>query len=369
MKCADIQKSRAAGRIYCVIGLAGLTGILVSALVALPASAGPETPASSNPSDDIRRLREQLAEQTKRIDHLYDALGPELPEMEARAAELKKQRAEDAVLAMKEVFRSKDEAFNSKLMFVPATRRLAVAQADGSVKLLRLPEGEVEATLDGLGDAAQCLAASADGKKIFAGTKKGLLLAWQDGSNNARKVFDWQGWPVTALAVGPDGSRLACACNGKYGSNREWIKPENSLLMIETASGKELWAGKVGRGDFQAVAFAGDGKTVAVVRDGVVALLDAGTGRTLRELAQKDHPSGPLSTALSRDGKWCAVGYAPYNIGLWNADAGKCQRLLQTGEKLGDLLRRLRHREEIAEEQRADEHGEHCRRGARGMEQ
>lgn len=56
MKCADIQKFRAAGLIYCVIGLAGLTGILVSALVALPALAGPETPESSNPTDDIRRL-------------------------------------------------------------------------------------------------------------------------------------------------------------------------------------------------------------------------------------------------------------------------------------------------------------------------
>ncbi|HEV2437182.1 MAG TPA: hypothetical protein VG077_14410 [Verrucomicrobiae bacterium] len=309
--------------------LVGLLGMIIGVFGPLPVLAGTGNHAAPDSADEIRQLREQLAEQTKRLDRLYDALGPELPEMEARAAELKKQHAEDAALALKEVFRSKDEAFNSKLLFVPGTRRLAVAQNDGKVKLLRLPEGEVEATLGGLDDAARCLAVSADGTRIFAGTGKGSLCVWQAGSNQARKVFDWEGWPVTALAANPDGSRLVCACNGKYDVHRAWIKPDESLLAIDVASGNKLWTGKVGRGDYQAVSFAGDGKTLAVVREGVAALLDAGTGRTLRELAHEKFPSGPLSTAMSRDGKWCAVGYAPYNIGIWDADAGKCLRLVR----------------------------------------
>jgi WD40 repeat protein len=309
--------------------LLGLLGMVIGAFGPLPILAGTGNPAAPDSADEIRQLREQLAEQTKRLDRLYDALGPELPEMEARAAELKQQHAEDAALALKEVFRSKDEAFNSKLLFVPGTRRLAVAQDNGQVKLLRLPGGEVEATLGGLDDAARCLAVSADGTRIFAGTGKGSLCVWQEGSNQARKVFDWEGWPVTALAVSPDGSRLVCACNGKYDAHRAWIKPDESLLAIDVASGNKLWTGKVGRGDYQAVSFARDGKTLAVVREGVVALLDAGTGRTLRELAHEKFPSGPLSTAMSRDGKLCAVGYAPYNIGIWDAEAGKCLRLLR----------------------------------------
>ncbi len=320
------MKTRTAGKK--LRQLVGLLGMIIGVFGPLPVLAGTGNPAAPNSADEIRLLREQLAGQTKRIDRLYEALGPELPEMEARAAELKKQHAEDAALALKEVFRSKDEAFNSKLLFLPGTRRLAVAQDDGQVKLLRLPEGEVEATLGGLDDAARCLATSKDGMKIFAGTERGSLFVWQEGSTGARKVFDWQGWPVTALAVTPDGSRLVCACNGKYGTNRAWIKPDESLLMLNATNGEKLWAGKIGRCDFQAVSFAGDGKTLAVVREGAVALLDAETGHTLRELADEKYRSGPLSVAMSRDGKLCAVGYAPYNIGIWDTDSGKCLRFL-----------------------------------------
>ncbi len=321
------MKIRIASRNLC--RLAGLLGIVIGALGTPPVFAGAENSTATNAADEIRQLREQLAGQTRRIDRLYDALGPELAEMETRSAELKKERTEDALLAMCEVFRSRDEAFNSKLLFVPGAGRVAVAQDNGEVKLLRLPKGEVETILSGLDGEARCLAASEDGAKIFAGTQRGSLFVWQDASTGARKVFDWQGWPVTALAVSPDGSRLACACNGKYDSNRAWIKPDESLLMIDALSGKKLWAGKVGRGDYQAVSFAGDGKTLAVVREGLVALLDTGTGRMLRELTHEKFRSGPLSTAVSRDGKVCAVGYAPCNIGIWDTDSGKCLRLLR----------------------------------------
>jgi WD40 repeat protein len=348
MKYADAQKLQAAGlitgeqpqkiiehfqlkedsgnRFLAIVSIIG--AVLVAAAVAPSAFAGIGSSASTNSADEIRQLREQLAEQTQRIDRLYDALGPELPRMEERAAELKKQQAEDAALVMHEVFRSKDEAFNSKLMFVSGTRHLAVAQDNGEVKLLRLPQGETEVTLSGLDGEARCLAVSADGTKIFAGTEKGSIYVWQDSSTNARMVFNWNGWPVTALAVSPDGSRLVGACNGKYGTNGTWIKPDESLVMLDATSGKKLWANKVGRGDYQAVSFAGNGRTLTVVRDSVVALLDARTGSTLRELADVKFRSGPLSTALSRDGKWCAVGYAPYHIGIWDVDAGKRLRLL-----------------------------------------
>ena len=41
----------------------------------------------------------------------------------------------------------------------------------------------------------------------------------------------------------------------------------------------------------------------------------------------------------------------------------------EPGQELGHLLRRLRDGEEIAEQQRADQDGEHGRRGARGLQQ
>jgi hypothetical protein len=79
--------------------------------------------------------------------------------------------------------------------------------------------------------------------------------------------------------------------------------------VLDTASGRKLWGAKIGRGDFQALSLAGDGNQLAVVEQGKVAVLDAATGQVLYQLAHEQYPAGPLSTAMSRDGNICAVGY------------------------------------------------------------
>jgi WD40 repeat protein len=305
----------------------------VSLIVMLPdlsvlgaANQPPPDPAGTN---EIQLLREQLNQQTKRIDRLYDALGPQLPEMEERAAALKKQIADDARLSMKEVLRSKDETHTATLTFLPNAPFLAVAENDSTVKLVSLHHEIGDMVLTGLDVSALCLATPENGRsEMFVGTPTGRVFAWSQDSTNFQRIFDWKGWPVTALAVSPDGTILVCACNGKSGTNREWTKPDESILAIEVPSGKTLWSGQAGRSDFQAISFAGDGKTMSVVREGLVAVLDVETGRTIRELAHPKYPTGPLSTALSRDGKLCAVGYAPNDVGIWDVASGKCLRLL-----------------------------------------
>ena len=66
------------------------------------AAAAADTPAPDN-SSALLRLQEQLDQQTKRIDRLYNALGPHLEEMEERAAEVEKQAREDKALAMERI--------------------------------------------------------------------------------------------------------------------------------------------------------------------------------------------------------------------------------------------------------------------------
>ena len=308
-----------------------LLAVLITLL--LPAGVSRTNAATNSPPKDVAvallQMQEQLDQQTKRIDRLYSALGPQLAEMEERAAALKKQSAEDAALAMKEVLRTQAEELTGKLMFLPKSPLLAVTASDRTVRLVSLHHGIGDTTLTGLDGSALCLAASADGKKLFAGTQTGSIFAWQENRTNAQKIFDCKNWPVTALAVSPDGTLLVCACNGKYGTNQAWIKPDESLLAIDVASKKKLWSSKSGRSDYQAVSFAGDGKTMAVVQQGKVAVLEAATGRVLHELAHEQYLTGPLSTAMSRDGNLCAVGYAPNSIGLWDARVGKCLRTLK----------------------------------------
>ena len=299
--------------------LAASTGFLVTAA---------EGPSQATPAT-LQRLLEQLDVQTKRIDRLYNAIGPHLPELEERAAAMRKQQEEDTALAMKPVFRAEDENFNSKLVFMPGSRRLALAGADRTIRLVALPQGKVEATLTGAEGDIGCLAVTADGKRLFAGTTKGLVFSWSDGKGPAVKIASADGWPVTALAVSPDGTHVAWACNGKNGADGKWAQPEESLALLDAASGRKLWGAKVGRGDYQALSFAGDGVTLAAVQAGMVAVLDAATGRVIHELAHEQYPAGPLSTAMSQDGNVCAVGYGPNSIGLWDARAGKCLRLLK----------------------------------------
>jgi WD40 repeat protein len=292
-------------------------------------AAAATNPPPQETSAALRRLQEQVDEQTKRVDRLYNAIGPQLAEWEERAAAMKKQQEEDVALAMKPVFRAEDDNFNSKLLFLPGSRRLALAGADRIIRLVALPQGKVEETLTGAEGRIECLAATADGKRLFAGTDKGFVFAWSEGKDPAVKITSTDQWPVTALAASPDGTRVAWACNGKNGADGKWSQPNESLVMLDTASGRKLWGAKIGRGDFQALSFAGEGNQLAVVQQGAVAVLDAATGRLLQPLAHEQYPSGPLSTALSRDGNVCAVGYAPNSIGLWDARSGKLLRLLK----------------------------------------
>ena len=303
------------------------TCLTLAASTCFAIAAGTQPPQDT--SATLQRLQEQLDQQTKRVDRLYRALGPQLAEMEERAAAMKKQQEEDAALAMKPLFRAEDQNFNSKLLFLPGSRRLALAGADRIIRLLALPQGKVEATLTGAEGRIECLSATADGKRLFAGTDKGFVFAWSDGKDPAVKITSTDDWPATALAASPDGTRVAWACNGKNGADGKWSEPDESLVVLDTASGRKLWGAKIGRGDFQALSFAGDGNQLAVVQQGKVAVLDAATGQVLHQLAHEQYPAGPLSTAMNQDGNVCAVGYGPNSIGLWDARTGKLLRLIK----------------------------------------
>src|SRR5690349_8157157 len=60
----------------------------------------------------LQGLQSQLDEQTKRIDRLYKAMGPQLTELEERAALLEKQQQEDKALALDTICRVADESLS-----------------------------------------------------------------------------------------------------------------------------------------------------------------------------------------------------------------------------------------------------------------
>ena len=235
----------------------------------------------------------------------------------------------DARLAMKTALHEINPTFNGRLVFMPGSSRLAVTSDHGSVRLLRVPGGELETKLTGAEGEITGLAVSADGKKLFAGTDQGFVFVWTDQKNPAVKVPAAKSGPVTGLAVSPDGSQAiwdAGAASARSGEN---------LAAVEVATGRRLWSSPVQGQDSQVVSFSGDGKSVAVVQSKVM-LLEAKTGRKLHELTHQDLPgeSTPISTALSRDGRLCAAGYSGNKIGIWGISEGKWLRWFEAHQHL-----------------------------------
>jgi WD40 repeat protein len=112
-------------------------------------------------------------------------------------------------------------------------------------------------------------------------------------------------------------------------------KPAGAVLARDT--GKVLWQFRsFVRNDFFTLAGARDGRCLAILdipgqpRAGF--LLDGATGEVLQTCYDRAHGSGPLSVGISPDGNTLAVGYAPWDVILWEARTGKRQALLKGHE-------------------------------------
>lgn len=104
--------------------------------------------------------------------------------------------------------------------------------------------------------------------------------------------------------------------------------------VLSRASGQTVWTFRsFVRGDFFTLSGGSNGQHLAILeipgepRGAFV--LDGATGQVLHTCYDEEHGSGPLSVAVSPDGNTLAVGYAPYDIILWNAKTGARQKLLK----------------------------------------
>jgi len=303
-------------------------------LVALANRGAAETnSAAVDPSSLLQRLQAELDQQTKRIDRLYRAIGPHLEELEEQAAKWEKQQREDKELALEAIRKVEDENLTGIGCINPAKAEFAVLLNDGSVRIFDA-SGKPAKELRQPGQALTCLAFAPNGSELLAGTRQGALLAWELANSTCRSLCTNVGNKVDRVAwLGAD--RVAWGSYVEYWKDGKALDHDKKAgAVLERGSGRTLWTFRgFMRNDFYTLAGAPDGSSLAVQEipglPRAAFVLDAATGEVRHTCYDPEHGSGPLSVGLSPDGNLLAVGYAPYDIILWNARTGARQSLLK----------------------------------------
>jgi WD40 repeat protein len=286
------------------------------------------------PSSALLRLQDQLDQQTKRIDRLCKAIGPHLAELEERAAEVEKQQQEDKALALEPIREVQAESLTAIACVNPAAAEFAVLTSDGGVRIFDAG-GKPVKELQQPGQEITCLAFSPNGSALLTGTASGALLTWDVAKGTCLTVVTNVGRKVARVTwLGND--RVVWGTTVTYwsegGKPVDHDKPAGAVLDRATGQLRWTFRGFV-RNDFFTLAGAEDGNRLVVKeipgQPRGAFLLEGVTGEVLLTCYDKEDGHTPLSLALSPDSRALAVGYAPYDIILWNAQTGARQKLLK----------------------------------------
>jgi WD40 repeat protein len=190
---------------------------------------------------------------------------------------------------------------------------LAYLCGPGTLVLRDLRADREIARHEGDGAASGPIRFTADGKCVAWG---GLLLDTASGKPAWEEMERPGGGEIRCRTLSTDGKRLA----GTYWSFFD--DPSSSLFLWDAATGKCGPRLFVSRRRLDAVAFAPDGKTLAVSdEDGVVRLLDAETGKEAARLAGP--PEAVARLEFASDGKTLAAASGHGQLRLWDLSGGE----------------------------------------------
>jgi RNA polymerase sigma factor (sigma-70 family) len=199
-----------------------------------------------------------------------------------------------AVETAKELSTIKDDQANgfagsASIALAPDSKTLALATADGTIRLFDSESAKEIRTLGDKGAAASALAFAPDGKSLAAqGSDRVVRLYDVENGKELRQLGDKEGdgngavpqfarlglgGGAQALAYSPDGQTLAVASGS------------NAVRLWTVATGKEILPVASGhQGDVTTVAVSADGKTMTSCgADHVIRQWDTATGKELRQ--------------------------------------------------------------------------------------
>ena len=217
-------------------------------------------------------------------------------------------------------------------VFTPDGLLLAAGFADGSVKLVGVPNGVVVKTLVGHTKTAQMVALSSDGKTLASGSFDNTIKLWDLASGLESRTLVGHLNPVLSVALSPDGRTMASTA---------WSPPDSGtandgVILWNVDTGLEL-ARFEGQGSVNSVAYSPNGKTVLAGGAGDInlAIWDIESRRVVREFPTS---LGIWVVAYSPDGGLAVAGSYDGSIAVWDVVTGRAIRTM-VGHK--DLVHSL----------------------------
>ena len=207
----------------------------------------------------------------------------------------------------------------------PDGKFVASGNSFDPIFLWEVGTGNVARRLDQQG-GGMCLQFSADGRWVAGAGMDGSVHLWEAATGNEQpKLTGYRGW-VNAIAFAPDGKTLALA-----GAESQVIHQWD----VDLAKERRTMAGHFGQ--VHAVAYSPDGKLLATgsgdwhAGDNAICVWDAATGKEARRLACQ--PGRIWALTFSPDGKWIASGSEKESsFRVWDS---------ATGEQLAKFQRKL----------------------------
>jgi RNA polymerase sigma factor (sigma-70 family) len=149
-----------------------------------------------------------------------------------------------------------------------------------------------------------------DGKTVLVSDMGGRVIYWDVATGKEIRRVQADRGNVTALALSPDGKRMAA---GSWGRVR----------LLDAGTGAAIAAWAVANDSVTQIAFTPDGKTVALRYQGkTIDLWDVAGGKKLHTL--EGHAGNVFTFAFAPDGKTLASGsWKDPNVRIWDVASGK----------------------------------------------
>ncbi|MDP3583571.1 MAG: caspase family protein [Thiobacillus sp.] len=235
--------------------------------------------------------------------------------------------------------------------FSPDGRMLASGSNEDGYYLIKLwdaASGRELRTLRGHTASVLTVAFSPDGRMLASGDRNNTVKLWDAASGRELRTLKGRNVGLSRVVFSPDGRMLVLGDtvldvpNGRElrtlkvpgrsvaspdGRMMASLSADNTIKLLDMASGRELRTLTGHRGEILSVDFSPDGRVLASGdRDNTIKLWDAASGRELRTL--RGHTASVFTVIFSPDGRVLASGDRNNTVKLWDAASGRELRTL-----------------------------------------